>query len=226
MSVFRLFPKELATIIADYCACLQLREWIQPEPIRSNDNIWSNPNAVEAGFISCSDEVLSQGVNGYIATNPAFIELIKKHPDVFLDRDPTWENPAALDWLIASGQEPAWEQLTTNPNPRAIEMLLANPDKIMWPDFCSNPGAMPYLRAHPERINEQWICDNPAAIDIIQELETKGGIWHGSLSRNPHPWAIEEMRKHWDEIEIIGFASNPGIFHYVTSKKLVKLLSR
>jgi hypothetical protein len=244
-SPFLPFPKELATIIADYCAELKLREWIQPEAVYANPNIWENSNAVEAGVLDLTqmDQHIEEA-----AANPALIEFIKAKPDMYKKTYGIWKNPAALDWLLDDGifedpiNEVEFPYLCSNPHPRAVKMVIVEIEQdddmyeIDLAEFLANPSAfaytttnLAYLMSNDENDVGHWRMGNPAAVDSIRQ-DFKSNVWNRNgfkpLSRNPHPWAIEQLRLRWDEIHMDMFAANPGIFHYVTSKKLIKILSR
>jgi hypothetical protein len=228
MPLFPPFPKELATIIADYCVELKLREWIQPEALFNDGCIWANPGAYEAGLLDLSQMHMHRSD---ASMNPALIEWIKKDPASYACSE-AWRNPAAFDWMLEHCEKIDWMELSANPNKRAIELLIANPDKIDMREFLANPSAMSYIKDHPELLqhyyNKDYIAGNPEAIDIIKSYgdPVRYMCRDSMIALNPHPWAIEQCRLHWGSINIEQFSMNPGIFHYVTNKKLVKLLSR
>jgi hypothetical protein len=63
--------------------------------------------------------------------------------------------------------------LSHNPNPKAIEMLEANPGKIDW--FClslnSNPQAVKWLESNPDKINWYNLSKNPNAMHILAPID-------------------------------------------------------
>ncbi len=49
-------------------------------------------------------------------------------------------NPKALELLKANLDKINWEWLSRNPNPEAIELLKANQENINWKEFSANPA--------------------------------------------------------------------------------------
>ena len=242
------FPRDIAWIIADYCAELKLRDWIQPEAVYANPNIWKNPKAVEAGVLDMTQ--MSQHAHE-AATNPALIKYIKDDPVLYGHTRGIYANPAAMVWLSdvifkdkwSTWEHIAWEFLSANPNPDAIEMVIRviNANDGPWEiidlaAFYTNPGAVEYIKGNRDMLmaldeddaSHYWILGNPVNVDSIREGFRSldwNTIGFRPMSGNSHPWAIEQLRLRCNEIDMDMFAANPGIFHYVTSKKLVKVLS-
>ena len=61
------------------------------------------------------------------------------------------------------------EHLSLNPNPNAIHLLEANPDKIVWHMLSSNPNAIHLLEANQDKICWPALAQNPNAIQLIEQ---------------------------------------------------------
>ena len=97
------------------------------------------------------------------------------------------KNPRAIDLLRANPERINWFELSANPNPEAIELLLENQDKIEWRMLSqnTNPAAIELLRENPEQMYDWWhfLSANPAAMDLL--LENQDKIDWTYLSLNP-----------------------------------------
>lgn len=212
------FPKDIATIVAGYCAELQLLPWIDKEKL---DRCWlySNPKAVEVGWLD-----LHGGDPFWIAANSAAGDVIKANIAKYSDESNIWENPTVFDLLIERGCEidPTW--FCSNPHPKAVAMVISGKVEMNVYDFNKNPGAINWLRTNSNMINNEAICANPEAIDIIQSLKK---IDYNQLSANHHPWAIEQLsRVNADQINWATISANPGIFEYHTDPAWIATLTR
>jgi hypothetical protein len=82
------------------------------------------------------------------------------------------------DWIDIEKLD--WRWLSANPN--AIELLMANPDKINW-DRASmnldtsypiarsaNPNAIELLMANPDKINWGVLSRNPSAMELLTAM--------------------------------------------------------
>jgi hypothetical protein len=90
-------------------------------------------------------------------------------------------NPRAIDLLKKNPDKIYWGYLSGNP--AAIDLLLANPDKIDWELLSGNPAAIDLLRANPNKIDWELLSGNPAAIDLLRANPNK--ISWDMLSANP-----------------------------------------
>ena len=95
-------------------------------------------------------------------------------------------NPKAINYLEANQDKIDWRALSKNPN--AIQLLEANQDKIDWWQLSGNPAAIHLLEENPDEIDWEWLSGNPAAIHLLEANQDK----------------ID-----WDE-----FSHNPAIFIY------------
>lgn len=216
------FPREVAQIIAGYCATEQkLREWIDPSKL-DRVSIYANPIAFSNGMLNMNN--LTQNKYPHIAQNPAAADFLKSTPSDLTCSDFIWQNPELLDWLVDKHNLPIkWYFLAQNQCERAVKMVLSNP--IRYNDFLlmGNPFAIAWIRSNMALINVNYICGNSAAVDLIQELEEIDYHW---LSVNPHPWAIEQLRLNQNKIDWHMFSTNPSIFEWYTNQELVAQLTR
>lgn len=213
------FPINLALIVAECCMELRLLPWIERDRL---DIQWlhSNPRALEAGWIDPRVE------NFWVSANPAARDTIIRDLETFVQHSPIWENAAVLEPLLESKYEIDPEYFSSNPHPKAVEMVIAGQVEMDISQFSGNPGAIEWLRANPGMIDNAAICRNPEAIDLIQELELLNGTLDvHCLSSNPHSWAIEKLRMNMKEIDWNLFSANPGIFEYAISNALVDTLT-
>ena len=72
-----------------------------------------------------------------------------------------------LDWIDIDNLE--WFYLSKNP--RAIDLLEANPDKINWDSLSLNPNAIELLKANKDKINWSYLSlnTNPEVIKLLQK---------------------------------------------------------
>ena len=108
-------------------------------------------------------------------------------------------HPKAIELLMANPEEIDWETLSANPG--AIELLKANPEEIYWSMLSENPNAIELLKANPKKINWQMLSGNPNAIELLKANRKK--IFWGMLSGNPN--AIELLKAnpkkiHWGRL--------------------------
>ena len=62
---------------------------------------------------------------------------------------------------IRNNAQRNWAELSSNPAPDVIELLIANPHMINWPNLSGNPGAIELLIANPHRIDYNRFRNNP-----------------------------------------------------------------
>ena len=88
-----------------------------------------------------------------------------------------------------SRQDTLGLSLSFNPCPAAVEMLVANPDKINWAHLSENscPAAVALLVANPDRIVWEYLSANtcPAAVELLALRPAGRSINMVALSRNP-----------------------------------------
>jgi hypothetical protein len=97
--------------------------------------------------------------------------------------------------------ELAWNSLSRNPNPKAIELLKENMDKIYWDLLSANPAAIELLR---EKIEDEKDIDEDDLID----LEREDKISWRFLSANPN--AIKLLEENYENIDWKTLSANPN----------------
>jgi hypothetical protein len=97
--------------------------------------------------------------------------------------------------------ELAWNSLSRNTNPKAIELLKENMDKIYWDLLSANPAAIELLR---EKIEDEKDIDEDDLID----LESEDKISWRFLSANPN--AIQLLEENYENIDWKMLSENPN----------------
>ncbi len=215
---FRGFPFEMASIIAEYCAELKLREWIDPNKLVI-ESLFSNPNAGEAEILDWKN--MPDLIALPRSTIPQIVKQLKFLKNTLKLVDVCWSNPVLVDIFLADPENEMWimwKGLSACPSEQALQLLLANQDKIYWPEFSMNPFAIEWLRSHPEKIVMSHIDANCAATDIIFSKST---LDTHMLCYNPHSLAIEFLRNNQSGIHWGRFSQNPGIFEYRVDPQLL-----
>ena len=108
-------------------------------------------------------------------------------------------------------------------NPKAIELLKANPRKIYWTNLSKNPNALELLKENPKNIDWFYLSSNTKAIELLrnkvneeneldkyylEDLDSSEKIsWH-SLSKNPN--AIEILKANPKKIDWFTLSANPN----------------
>jgi hypothetical protein len=211
------FPKDIARIVSEYVTQLQYLDWIDQSKINTKF-LCENPNAYYAGLVTADDNSI------HYAQNPAMRAEILANWNECIKSERIIENPAVFPDVIASGIKFNENWLPFNTHPDAVKLIV---EKCLDRLNCqANPQLIEYIRDSTIKLQHGIIAANPAAIDIIQSrLISDGDINWTYLSMNPHPWVIEHLRDHQDEIVWSWFSTNPGIFEYRVDPKLVAELS-
>jgi hypothetical protein len=140
-------------------------------------------------------------------------------------------NPEAVDMLERHLDKVNWDELSGNPDPKAINLLENNmknhPDKPeysreVWDILSGNPAAVHILEENPGKIDWDWLSENEKAIRLIEEnldkidwfgLSQNKGAIH-ILERNPdkvnwnsavwnrNPEMIRFLEQHLDKISL------------------------
>jgi len=97
--------------------------------------------------------------------------------------------------------ELAWNSLSRNTNPKAVELLKENMDKIYWDLLSANPAAIELLR---EKIDDEKDIDEDDLID----LESEDKISWRFLSANPN--AIQLLEENYENIDWKMLSENPN----------------
>jgi hypothetical protein len=212
------FPADIASIITGYCAEPVLLDWI-PKDKLDKHMLATNPMAYRAGMVDVNDPTMFE----WIAGNSAAEAEIRANPIDYFCSDRIWFNPSVADLLLKARRQCDIWFFSRNTCIDVVHYLETRFGLTDLEGFSMNESAITWLRAHPDVIEKSYICGNPAAIDIIQALPK---IEYNYLSANSHPWAIEQLRTHQNEIDWTWFSGNPGIFQYKTDPKLITILTR
>lgn len=221
------FPKCIATIVADYCAVLQLLSWIDLACIDWR-SLCKNPEAVKSGMIN-----IKYADRYALAPNPAAADYIKQHWDWFCTCWGVWENPNLFEWMIENhpDTEGKWECIQHNTNPNAIKHILECSDRDIDEISLTNPsisqcGSWVYILENITSQGLSLLYGNPKAMEdgMCDDLDEHTDDF-GYLSMNPHPRAIEYLKMYPNKIDWEMFSSNPGIFEYRADPELVNALS-
>ena len=133
-------------------------------------------------------------------------------------------NPYAIDFLSLPENKKyiRYANLSRNPNPKAMELLIyeilknnepLRGSRINWGALSENPNAQG-VQSHVSRINWIAFSENPNAIDFLSLPENKKYIKYPALSANTNPKAIallrEEISINPNNINWISLSSNPN----------------
>ena len=145
----------------------------------------------------------------YLCKNPYCIDIIEAYPDKNkLMIRLLCCNYNAVDIVKRYMDDIDWDYLCLNESPKAMELILANPDKINWLSLSSNPSAIKILEDNPDKIDYWGLSWNYNAIHLIEQHPEKIN-WIG-LSMNKN--AMHILEKNCDKIEWYQLSVNPGIF--------------
>jgi hypothetical protein len=105
--------------------------------------------------------------------------------------------------------EIGWRELSYQP--RAIDLLLKNQDKIYWPGFSCNTSAVDFLSINEDKINWSGLSENIAAMEILKKH--KDEINWSVLSENE---AAEELfKEHPEKVKKYFVQSNKGAINFI-----------
>ena len=142
--------------------------------------------------------------------NPRIIELLRERIELEKNREHymTLNINEKIDWV----------QLSSNPHPKAIELLAENLDKVDWTVLSENPGAIELLKANPHKISWRYLSLNKNAGELLKQRHyyenSLSVVEYYSLGKNnqlsweylsANPCAIELLkanpaRIHWNEL--------------------------
>ena len=105
-----------------------------------------------------------------------------------------------------------WSALSSNHNPKAIELLTDNFNNIDWEALSSNPNAIELLKRYPNNINWKALSSNSNAIELLTNNPTK--IDWEELSCNPN--AIALLKANPDKIVWHYLSTNPNAIKLFT----------
>jgi hypothetical protein len=88
-----------------------------------------------------------------------------------------------------------WETILENPNPKAVEIIEKNLDKIYEDDW-------------------PLLSGNPAAVHIFEKPENLNKVYDwGYLSKNPKAMPI--LVNNWEKVDWVAFSRNPSAIHMI-----------
>jgi hypothetical protein len=159
-------------------------------------------------------------------TNPKVVELLKERilKERVMPRDEyiiNLKNKKNIDWFSVSKntilieilndtdniEKLKWSQLSANPE--ALDILLANEDKIDFDELSTNLStrAIKYLSLPDNRDNISWadLSRNPSrdALKLLSLPENYKNIVWGELSGNTNRNAIQLLKRKWEEEKIL-----------------------
>jgi hypothetical protein len=169
-----------------------------PKSIKNKMKVTNSINAsMRRGSLSVlPDDILEKIVNKYKTIFKIKYKLKDWIPPAKLDWEGLFGNPNAIDLLKANPKKIVWWKLSSNPAPYAIELLKENKKRINWVYLSGNPNdeAIDLLKANPKKIVWWNLSRNPndEAIELLNSNPTK--IDWRYLSTNPSQYAIELLK--------------------------------
>ena len=119
-------------------------------------------------------------------------------------------NPRALQMLEENLEFVSWQLLSANPSPVAVRILKNNEDKIdwYWASKNTNPDMCELFERNINRIDWMVISSNEGAIKFIEKYIRY--VHWPSLSENSG--AIHILEKNLDKVDFNMLSRNPAIF--------------
>jgi hypothetical protein len=147
------------------------------------------------------------------------IRLIKQNLDI-LDKN-SWsclsQNKSAFNMMVKKHfSKIDWKSLSINVNPKAINLLEKNLDKINWMELSINHKALRILEKHQDKICWSHLSLNHGAINLLKNNLDK--IDWRMLSMNKCPGAIELLKQNPYRINWEKLISNPFAIELIESK--------
>lgn len=112
-----------------------------------------------------------------------------------------FKQPYAFDLLKRNIKHVGWRVICTNKNPKIVNFLRQNIDKIYWKELSENPNAILLLEENIDKINWQYLSKNENAIHLLEKYPSK--INWKSLLSNPN--ALDLIKQYSYKIN---FSSN------------------
>jgi hypothetical protein len=122
-----------------------------------------------------------------------------------------FENPAIFDFVydlyLKKKIKMDWYNLSVNPNPKAIDLLKKNPDKINWFMLSKNPNAIDLLESNPEKIDFYHLLENPNGFTLLEkywndpEFNLKEYTCNEPLPLINNRNSLPFIDAHWDELK-------------------------
>jgi hypothetical protein len=136
--------------------------------------------------------------------------------DLFIREHIDWfglcENPNAIDFISRCCNNEQyknklqWSSICSNPNPKAIDLIQQNSDKIVWYALSQNPNAIDILNDHFDKIRWDELCanTNPKAFDLLERFTNNFTTnldkldWR-KLSNNH--FVVKLYEKYWENVK-------------------------
>ncbi len=131
-------------------------------------------------------------------------------------------NDLAVDLLLANPDKIKWNYFSLNTNQKAIEFLKQNPDEIVWDTLSSNKNAIDILSCNINKINKQLFIKFNYSIHknkIFQKINLETIIRYPDTSECST--IVKELIKNIDKIDIDQFNLNrsPLVIKYLTNNQ-------
>ena len=162
------------------------------------------------------------GVEWYgFSANPGVISIIEQKMER-VSLPGLARNPEAMHLLMELIELDCIEieDLSANPNPKAIQIVASRLEEADWENLSANPAAIELIQNNMDKVNWTSLSTNPAAMDIIPENLDKADP-HGLL-RNPSIFTYD-----YETIKVTRAAITEGIIaHFYHPSKLEKWLAK
>ena len=103
------------------------------------------------------------------------------------------------DWIGESRLD--WRELGYQP--RAIDLLLKNQDKIFWPGFSCTTSAVDFLSINEDKINWSGLSENVEALDILK------------THKDEINWSVLSAEEHPEKVKLYFVQSNKGAINFI-----------
>lgn len=232
------FPVDIARIMYDYTDKSELVDWIKPyEHLLSSNGLSENPEAVyylskpenhhKINWDSISDNTNSdaipflmnnlQKVNWTILPrNEALFPIVEQHWSNMRKSGKIIgimsSNPRAINILEQNRDKINWSNLSSNP--AAIHILQRNMNKIDWNNLSSNPSAMHILQKNMDKVHWTRLTQNPSAMYILKDEKYQDNVDWDFLPLNPNKEVVDLIHKNIHKFNNTFYLSgHPDFFH-------------
>jgi hypothetical protein len=191
-----------------------------------------NPSPAAFHYIRKYHSNILDLLTGSMASNPSSIAYFEEHPDEMEYVIPNIiSNPMlsakVLEMLLPNNTMPYfYQRLSANPSNAAVDHLLANPERIMWVEFCtnSNSRAVAFLRKNPSKINYSYLSTNTNSSAIRMLAADPAQIDFDQLSINSNPNAFKLLMEYPEQINYnnLAFNTNPAALAYLFENAILE----
>jgi len=167
-----------------------------------------------------------------LSANDAAFPILKKYPEwIVLVKYVSNEHPemATLIWTRTHElTQDAWEYMSSNP--QAVDILLANLDKVSWNLAMMNthPRMVAFIKTNPHLISWSFLACNQNAIDLIEkyveektnreDVHQKNIFWK-NVNKNPKGGRILEKNPEYIDYHVISKQPWIATYDYVKMRK-------